>query len=237
MKKYVLSISVLVLIMSFFYNCEKDNLIFDQKDGIYFVKENANDSIYYSFIGKLEETQVLQIPIRVMGDASDTDRTYKMEVDLENTTAQEGLHYEKLKDEYIFKAGNFSDNFEIVLSNQDPLLETESRVITLNFLPSKDFDLGYTDKTSIKVYITNQLIKPNYWDNLLFRYFNVYSKVKHNIAINIMGHDFPPTRGQAISSPYGYVYFANKGRVLADYFSKNEVYDENGNRIYTWPPF
>ena len=46
--------------------------------------------------------------------------------------------------------------------------------------------------------ITNQLVKPAYWDMPLALYFGEYSKVKHQRCILLMGHDFPLTKEELI---------------------------------------
>ncbi len=68
-------------------------------------------------------------------------------------------------------------------------------------------------------------------------YFGVYSKVKHNISIKLLGHDFPLTLTQAINEPYSFGYWSVAGRAVCQYVIENEVYDEDGNRIMPWSTF
>jgi hypothetical protein len=237
MKKLIFNITMLSLVLVAFFSCDNtSDFVYNEKDAVYF---SVSDSIYYSFIGNLENSNTIEIPINIMGDASSMDRTYKVIVDQENTTAQVGLHYKALDESYTFGADLFTDNLSLEVYKTDPALETEDRVITLQLVASDDFDLGYTDKLELKVYITNQIIKPSYWDNFLDLYFGEYSKVKHNIAISIMGHDFPYLESEAISTDagYGYGYWTVQGRITSQYFVENEVYDENGARIYPWPVY
>lgn len=237
MKKYIYITSILFFVILSFSSCDRDDLVFNEKNGVYFATEKGVDSIYYSFLGRTSIKDTLSIPIEVMGVASQKERKYKVEIDHEFTTAEEGLHYEKLNESYSFRADNFSDYFQLIISQEDPDLEIEDKVIALKMVESDDFDPGYKDKIHIKIYITNKLIKPSYWDNFLFIYFGEYSKVKHELAINQMGDDFPYLFSEALSSEYGPAHWMVHGRSLATYIIENEVIDENGNKIYPWQVF
>lgn len=239
MKKYIYITSILIFIIASLSSCDNDNMVFHEKNGLYFVTEKGVDSIYYSFLGRTIEMDTLNIPIEVMGVATDNDRNYKIEIDNELTTAEEGLHYKKLSESYVFGANKFKDYFKLIVSQEDPALTTEDKIITLKIIASDDFDPGYKDRATLKIYVTNKLIKPSYWDELLFIYFGEYSKVKHELAIGIMGHDFPSLMSEATSDSgeYGYSYWMIQGRALASYIIDNEVFDENGNKIYPWPVF
>lgn len=237
MKKLTYYIAVISITLVTAVSCENtQDFVYDDKDSVYF---DVTDSLYYSFTGNFEETTTINIPIKVMGDASDMDRSFKVIIDEANTTAQEGLHYKALEDSYTFGADLFTDYLSLEVYNKDDALLTQNRLITLKLEPTDDFNLGYSSKRELKVYITNQIIRPSYWDNFLDLYFGEYSRVKHNIAISIMGHDFPLLEEEALNQDngYSYSYWQIQGRATAQYFIENEVYDENGNLILPWPVF
>lgn len=123
-------------------------------------------------------------------------------------------------------------NVPIYISEQ-PDLETETVSLDFSIVEDEVFSIGYIDRNRIRYFITNQLIKPSYWDSTLDLYFGEYSKVKHQVCVDIMGIDFPLKEDD--DSDYG--YWMRVGRTAAMYFALNEVYDENGNRIETWDPF
>ncbi|MDP3437089.1 MAG: DUF4843 domain-containing protein [Bacteroidales bacterium] len=233
MKKYLLILTVLAL-----YSCQQnERLIFDGKPGLYFALGNNQDSLTYSMLGNLSEKDTILVPVRIMGNALSYDGKYKIEVIPGKTTAEVGKHYTKLKDEYIFEKGLFYKNFEIEISKSDPELETKSKVIALRITESSDFTAGYTKNTTLRLIITNQIIKPIYWDSPMALYFGAYSKVKHNLIIKIIGHDFPLTLSQAITAPYSYTYWMVCGRAVCQYVIDNDVFDENGNKIMPWSTF
>lgn len=233
MKKYLLILFVLVI-----YSCQQnERLVFDGKPGLYFAVESNQDSLTYSLLGTISEKETVRIPIKIMGNALSYDGKYKVEIIPGLTTAEVGKHYTKLSDEYVFEAGKFSKDFEIEVSKSDPNLETQSKVIALRFVESNDFTIGYSKNTTLRLIITNQIIKPIYWDSPLALYFGAYSKIKHNLIIKIIGHDFPLTLKQATTLPYSYQYWMVCGRAVCQYVIENDVYDENGSKIMPWSTF
>lgn len=72
---------------------EKDYKLFDSShSGIYFLE----DSVSYSFgVTRLEITsKEMQLPVRIMGAPSEENRTFKIELVPEKTTAEAGVHYQ-----------------------------------------------------------------------------------------------------------------------------------------------
>lgn len=233
MKKYILILSILAL-----FACEKnEKLIFDSKPGLYFALEDDVDSLQYSLLGSLSDSDTVRIPLKIMGDALSYDARYKVTVVAEGTTAEVGKHYSPLSDSYIIEAGEFVKDFEIEILKADPALETESRAIVLRLVETDDFTIGYTKGSNVKLIITNQIIKPSYWDMPFSLYFGEYSKVKHNVIINILGHDFPLTLSQAFRAPYSSGYWMVAGRAACQYFIENDVNDESGKKILPWSTF
>ena len=217
-------------------SCETDRITYSEKDALYFDLENETDSIYFSLAGTLGDTDTLKIPVQVLGNIADSNRQYRVSVDASQTTAEEGLHYEKLPEYYEFPANEIEGFMEIVLSKTDTSLNSIDKVLALSIEESDDFAPGFTEKANLKVYFTNKLVKPDYWDFPLVFYFDEYSKAKHEIAISVMGHDFPPTLAEATTAPYSYTYWAIQGRAVCSYIIENEPVDENGNKIQPWDP-
>ncbi len=238
MKKLIFRTSIVALLLVIFSSCTQDDPIgFTGKQGVYFnATDGTIDSLYYSFLGKIPDVDTIKIPLKVMGNKLVTDQLYKVVIDETKTTAVEGLHYKKLEESYVFPANKFGTDLKLVVNRNDPALLTEDRVIALKLVPTDDFDLGYSNKVNLRVFITNRLIKPSYWDTYLYIYFGDYSKVKHNIAINTQGHDFPllETDAKSTAKGFGTTYWGIQGRGVCSYIIENEVYDEDGNRIYPW---
>lgn len=235
MKKFIIVLLIGLFSLS---ACEQaERITYTEKPGLYFDIESGENELNYSLLGSLYEIDTVSIPIKIMGNSITYSGRYKVVVVEEESTAIEGVHYVKFNTEYQFGENQFEDLFEIELLKGDPILESESRVLTFAIVESDDFGLGYTEKTKFKLTFTNQMIKPSYWDMPLLLYFGVYSKVKHNLAINILGHDFPLTLTEAINPPYSFSYWMVAGRAVCQYVIENDVYDENNNKIMPWATF
>lgn len=216
---------------------ENERTAYLESPAVYFSDLSETDSLVYSFAGVIGETDTIRIPIQLLGNFLEKPMSYKVVLDRANTSAQEGIHYEKLQDSYRFPANQPETDLPLVIYNKDTLLLKEYRSICFRIEGTDELQPGYSDRTYARVLITNQLIAPSYWNSLLKTYFGDYSRVKHNIAIHIMGHDFPATLDEASGNDYGYQYWMVMGRAVCKYFIDNIVYDENNERIYPWSPF
>lgn len=223
MKRNLLYIISLIIVLS---SCsENERLTYNDKSAVYF---NA-DSIVFSFTMVKDDSAVMDIPVRLLGLQSENERKIFVRV-TENSSAVEGKDYKSLNDYYILPANNYEMSIPLTLMcNTD--LDTQHKVLELELLASDDFDIAFPSKAVYKISFTNQLIEPSYWDDKLYNYFGEYSKVKHQVCVDIMGHDFP------LKFDNNYQYYMRIGRAAALYFTINKVEDENGELIQPWDPF
>lgn len=216
-------------------SCKKNEIIkYQEKPAVYFTNLPDGDSLVYSFIGKTVTTDTLYLDMKLLGDNLLSAKKYKVEVNEAMTTAEAGVHYKILDDFYTFPAAVFATKLPVIIYNTDESLKTKSVSLTLTIKSTEELNTGYPTKINAHIVITNQLIKPSYWNGLLVIFYGEYSKVKHTICIQLQGHDFPVTQNLAMDPPYGIAYWMSYGRVAAKYFTDNVVYDENGNRILPW---
>ena len=102
MKKiYLLWIPVLCLL----WRCnENDHMTWKSKGGVYFEDYSQEaDSLQYSFRITGLERDTLQLTVKLQGALLDRPMNFRV-VTEEGSTAQAGVHYEALKDNYIFPA-------------------------------------------------------------------------------------------------------------------------------------
>ena len=216
---------------------ENERMTYKEKSAVYFPDyvEGA-DSLLYSFLISGGESDILNVNVKVLGALPVKDAKYKVAVS-ENSTAVAGKHYKALPETFDFPANTSVTSFPIEVMKPGDELDDKTVVLELLLMPTTDFDLGYLDRLKVRVMITNQLIKPSYWDAPLALYFDEYSQAKHRKCIEVMGHDFPLTVDELQEYEGGYRYWMNWGRVLSEYYATHEEYDENGNRIESWEPF
>ena len=105
--------------------------------------------------------------------------------------------------------------------------------LILNLKSSEDFDLGYTGSLKAKLVITDQLVKPSYWDMPLSLYYGTYSKAKHRLCIQLQGFDFPKEMDYSVVTSY-----MSYGRIVYNYLVQTPIWDEDTQSWITadWSP-
>ena len=208
MKKLIISISALAGL--FFYTAcsPKKPAVFEQKTGIYFGA--ATDSLTYSFAKfpkRLSDT--LKIPVKVLGDAASTDKTFSIEAATGNgITAIEGVHY-KLLNPYSMPAGQLATTIPVVIY-RTPGMDTTIFSFKLQLKASDDFETGMTTKSAYLVKLAF-LQRPANWGTLSGldwaghkNEFGTWTKTKYQLILNALYdpvHDTTVTEFPYSSSP------------------------------------
>lgn len=226
-----------ILLATWCVSCKNnENYPFKGTDSVYFqINEKwevMQDSIIYTFAGKGVDEDIIAMRINLLGYASSHDRKVSVVVDAENTTAKEGLHYQALKDEYILPADSVYLMLPITIYNKDEALNDKNVILDLRLERTDDLELGVVDRTNVRLFISNMLKMPSYWDRALKYMFSTYSRKKHELCILLLGVDFPEDiEDFDINDPFWRV----SGEYMSNYFEENyPVYDENNNAIEPW---
>ena len=148
---------------------------FDSNGAVYFQLSaqwsNSVDSVVYSFAGKPEDTYTVKLQVNLMGSAADYERTVRVTLDKQLTTAKEGTHYDALHSSYTLPAGAYRMEIPIVLHGNDPELEERTFQIALKLEASDDLQLGLSKRTSARVIISKLFTKPVYWEEYGLEYY------------------------------------------------------------------
>ncbi|HUP13699.1 MAG TPA: DUF4843 domain-containing protein, partial [Niastella sp.] len=138
------------------------------------------DSVLYTFAkfpGRSKDT--VFIPVRVAGNRnSDKDRSYSVKIIDSGTTALQNIHFEKLKDQYLFSAGKGVQYLPVILYNTDTLLLNRTFSLRLEIMPGEDFNADITKLIITRLVFSAKLEKPYWWNMWLGSY---YSQVKHQL--------------------------------------------------------
>lgn len=231
MKKLLLISVWAMLIAGFLYSCqENDRVLYTEKPAVYFSSVTEEDSISYSFASGLMDEDLVAIPVRIIGTSTVKDRTINVTVD-PVSTAKEGTHYKNLSESVILKGGEVETEIKVTVMNND--LENGDVKLVLNLLENEDFDLGYIGSWKAKLIITDQLIKPSYWNMPLSLYYGTYSKAKHRLCIQLQGFDFPEKLDYTAISTY-----MSYGRMVYNYLLQNPIWDDDTQAWITadWAP-
>jgi hypothetical protein len=201
--------------------------------------DQQRDSVVYSFI-KYTDGQGIEVklPLEIAGYASDRDRHYRLRVVADSSTAQEGLHYAPLEEQFVFKANRYHDSARIVFYNTDEVLSRSPRRLYLEIESTGDFDTGIWYKQRADIRFANIVREPLTWAGTAYNrkcfyfYFGDYSKEKHVRILQQTGmEEFPdvwPDGEEHVALFMQYALVMNK------YFTENVILDENGDRIEPW---
>ena len=216
---------------------ENDRLIYTTKPSVFFPDYvTGKDSVTYSFRMTKEDRDTIYLTANLVGKSFETRTPIGLKIDKDQTTAQEGIYYE-MEDSYWFELGKGEIKIPIYLIQGGTDIDDDILSIALQLIPTEDIDVAYEDKSRVYVRITNKLVKPSYWEDLLIIYFGEYSQVKHEKCIEVMGHDFPLTMAEIATFPGSYSYFMTQGRTVCYYYATHNEVDENGKKIEVWDPF
>lgn len=229
-RKIFSGLYILIFLLSVTGCQENEQMIFSEKPSAYFSSITASDSISYSFAsGKVKQDTVL-VPIKIIGESTDYDREIAFSIDA-SSTAKAGVQYKALDNKVILPAGKVETQIKVVVFDKE--LDKSDVSLIFALVPNDNFNLGYGDRLTAKVIITNQLVKPTYWDIPLSFYYGEYSKAKHRLCIQLQGEDFPPTWDRTKVQTY-----MSYGRMVYNYLLKTPVWDEDTQTWITadWSP-
>ena len=184
--KLVRNILIGALALSAFTACDDDvDMPYKEAPSVYFEYEYqdpawssvhlvARDSVVAA-MGRLAadvHDMEVKIPVKVLGSVLANDMTYQVEVvptsmdGKVNTTAQEGVHYQALKDSYTFKAGVWVDTLRITVL-RDALstsyVKREPQSSVLRITEKGELKPGLRDGWEMVVRMNNFISEPTWW--------------------------------------------------------------------------
>lgn len=238
--KKLLYLAVLFLTLS---SCkENEKLLFDDTTRVYFQSATTlTDSVTFSLISQSTDAAVRDVDVRLMGAMLTEAKTFRVEIIEEESTAIEGVHYQNFSEECEFPVDTIKTSFPIEVLKTDPELEDTNFYLTIQLVDTDEITVAYEERSKLKIVITNQIIAPtgtSYYYNLptFVRLFGAYSRVKHELIIQITGHDFWDssygTSNYAIY--YQTSYYTPYAKLLYQMIIENDYYDENGDLIEPW---
>ncbi|WP_406826189.1 DUF4843 domain-containing protein [Pedobacter sp. KACC 23697] len=228
----------ILFLLVFAIGCKKDDIpTFEGRDGIsFFIDYYENpDSTNYSFAlqptAKTKDT--IFIKMRLVGKPSSVARGIKLKA-LPGSTARPNIDY--ILPEVKLPANALFVNYPLVIFNTPEML-TQNFQLVLGVDPGSELVPGAPgiavdlskNLSKMKVNITNQLIEPDYWQNLSF-FFGNFSVVKFKFMIKVTGlTNFDP---QVVGFSDIFLIQVNLKKALSDYVQLNgPLIDEFGNQI------
>lgn len=204
------------------------------------------DSISYSFA--LEEsdyrTHIIEIPVNIISLPSDQDRSYKVEVVREETTATDDEWDLGSIESLSIKAGCVTDTIKMTV-NRNEIMTKEFRTVMLRMVSNDNFQGGVPSLLRVKISFSDILLEPDYWSEISDYVGTTYYKEVYRkwMEIYYEGADpntepvsYAPNYGKPLwhgNMPYAMTDFSRDYpstvmflKELQRYFRENDVYPD-----------
>lgn len=195
------------------FSCEEnEDGYYDNIPRIYFPEET--DSLSFSFGDKVAEytRHTIKVPVKMMGLNAVKEMKFKVVLNKELSTAEEGVHFSPIQPEYTLAVDSVNAYVPIELI-RDNLSEDEvTYKIVLDLEANADFELGSKENLRAVVTFNNYLEEPSWWMNMFVMYTVNYHRGMYQRLIAYFGE--PLTEE-----------FCNNNYLKVMLVFKREVYD------------
>lgn len=203
----------LIVSLVVFFSCEEnEDGYYDNIPRIYFPEET--DSLSFSFGDKVAEytRHTINVPVKMMGLNAVKEMKFKVVLNKELSTAEEGVHFSPIQPEYTLAVDSVNAYVPIELI-RDNLSEDEvTYKIVLDLEANTDFELGSKENLRAVVTFNNYLEEPSWWMNMFVMYTVNYHRGMYQRLIAYFGE--PLTEE-----------FCNNNYLKVMLVFKREVYD------------
>lgn len=198
MKKNIQSF-LLFLLPVLLAACEQDVEVYSQPDNrIYFTdtrQSGEQDSVLrYTFVYYLEDVQrdTIWLDVSTTGFVTDYPRPFVFkQVMTGNQDAKAGKHYvdfnaSEVAANYVIPAGKAHVRVPLIVTREDPALDTTEMTLRLTFEKNEYFECGFRDSLYRTITISDILTRPKKWD-FYASYYMVgnYGKEKHRFMMKV----------------------------------------------------
>ncbi|RXQ91496.1 DUF4843 domain-containing protein [Ancylomarina salipaludis] len=227
MNKYRLQYLFFLIVVLQFIGCEKnDKLLYNTEYSALNMPGLDSTSVNFMFLSDDVLVHPVKIRLTLTGQKVDYDRHYQVEIDTANTTAIEGMDFEKLQPEYVFDRNTFTSYLIVNVIKTDALKDRVAE-LALRLKESEDFKVGLEGAQEFKIKILNNLNEPPYfweWQGVN-NHAGAYHPLKCRKFIEISGitdEEWSPESNLEL------LVYVKKTKI---WFEENPTYDENGKRL------
>ena len=193
-------------------SCEKSLEKYSGLDYIRFVPEFADDSLNYCFgLAGKSDKDTIGIEVAVTGEVVNYDRVFSLSVN-HASTAKEGVHFNIPRQNKVVHANHVTDTLWIEVFNSEELKKSE------------EFQLCFPENNSCKIYLTDEVTRPAWWDEWHeTEGLGIYSEKKYRLFIQVCGIydlgttvEYPERREAILKFKYYLEEEADRGNVIMD---------------------
>jgi hypothetical protein len=175
MKRIIYSLMLLAMVFES-ASCKKEMMNYEGMEGIYFsVRSGSNTSVppfrpytNIEFVkeGSGKQELTVNIQVTITGPLKDYDRTFRVEVNPDSTTATEGVHFLPIATSGIISANSINGYIPVTLK-RTPDLQQAGKKIGLRLVANEHFGLAFPDWKAIDAQGTVSRGNDTAWDNTL----------------------------------------------------------------------
>jgi hypothetical protein len=207
--------------------CKKDNILLYNGDSYIQFSKSYVDSSLFSFLALPDKDQALTpMPVELVGMPMNKDRTYKIAVVKELTSASAANY--SVPDSFTLKAGHIIDTAWITVKKTPDIAVKPVRLV-LQIASSNDLKAGQAEYAVSILYISNVIAKPDWWDqDVTDNYLGDYSDKKYKLFIQVTGLS-DLNASDATQLQYYTILFKNY--LLREKDAGRTVYEDNGTEM------
>lgn len=247
--------------------CQKDLLTYAGKEGIYFGVQWGpahGDSTVWAYqqytpieFVKMQHVMTTTITLRVMvtGEAKNYDRSFGLVVNADSSDMVEGVDFEKLQTSYQVPAGKSYVDVPLTFK-RTPALQTSTKVLGVNLVPSADLDLSVPtwypikphwstsgnpifDATYHRIELSDFPSRPDTWMGLANNgveagYLGLFTTKKFNLICDLMDlsyQDFESTETMP-SIRVGVINQAMRTYLVKEHDAGRPVLEDDGRLMW-----
>jgi len=177
---------ILTVGLFLFCSCEQeDDILYQEEARVNFgsVKYQDAYSLDLSFGERpfCDQEISYSIPVYLMGDLADKDRTFKLCIDTASNAPD--TTFKALADSYTIKANSAEDSV-VITFNRLKIQGDNTYMLVLKFDESSELKPGVIEANTFTITYNNYLAKPSWWD-LLSEELGPYQQEKYQKYIEI----------------------------------------------------
>jgi hypothetical protein len=262
-----LTVYILLFQLMFMMGCKKEMMSYQGVEGVYFAVQSGTkaysialwpyqpfSSVEFVSIGK----DVVDFPVKVMitGPVKDYERSFRVEVNPDSTTAIVGKHYDPIQTEIKIPAGGITANV-IVRLKRTPDLEITPITLGLRLVETKDFKLSFPEWDAIPslsggtivpefdaslhtLRINDIMVQPSVWPGSLqpgnreSGLFGVFTRKKMEFLIDNLGLTYEDFASAETMPQARYFLVANDAATILKqrFDAKNPVLEDDGRLMF-----
>ena len=218
---------ILLALLPCALSCKKDNIqLYEGSDYIQFSRSFTDSSLFSFLAMPNKDEAVAPLAVELAGQPADRDRTYRISVVKELSTATEANYL--LPASFTLKANKVKDTAWITLK-KTPAISVKPVKLVLKIEESDELKVGQTDHSAIILYISNVLARPDWWnDTVESRFLGAYSDKKFQLFVQVTGQtDLDPDDDSTLR----YHTLRFKNYLLQEKDAGRTVYEENGTEM------